>query len=212
MSANRRGTTTPVLLRVNSPKIQILTAKILELKKTLFRDAVETVIEIGEYLTEAKDYLSHGDWLKWLAENVHFSQRTAQNYMRLAEFKVSNAKLVSYLKDSGTSKLYKIAQLPKPARNKLLSRKRFRIPGTEYKKTIGEMSKIEFYKVVNFLTGGKSKAEPDTQARAIRKLLRKTIPLVEDLAKYADKISPEEKALLTAEFKLLGQQVENLKL
>lgn len=211
-SLKKQLTTSRGLVPLNSPKIQILTAKISELKKTLFRDAVETVIEIGEYLTEAKSILSHGDRLKWLAENVHFGVRTAQRYMQLAEFARANATLVSHLKDGGTSKLYKIAALPQSQRKRLLSRKQFRIPDTEYRKTISEMSKIEFYKVVNFLISGKKEVDPDQQARSVRKLLRKTCSLLERLRKHAERISPEEKDLLTTEFKHLASQINNLKL
>lgn len=212
MAVSNKITTTPALFNLDSPKIQILTAKISELKKTLFRDTVETVIEIGEYLTEAKSILSHGDWLKWLAENVHFSERTAQRYMQLAEFKESNTTHVSYLKDSGIFKLYKIAALPEPQRRKVLFTKQFRIPGRQQKKSIKEMSRIEFYQVINSLTGGKRRVAPDTQSRAVRKLLRKTISLLEELRNCADKISSAEKALLTAEIQHLAEQIDNLKL
>ena len=191
---------------------QILTAKIQELKKTLFRDAVETVVEIGEYLTEAKGVLSHGEWCRWLAENVHFSERTAQRYMQLAEFKRANPTMLSDLKDGGTSKLYKIAQLPKPVRNKIFSRKRFLVPGIEQRKTIIEMSIIEFYKVVNFLISAKKEVDPDQQSRSVRKLLRKSCLLLERLKEYVERISPEEKDLLTAEFKHLASRINNLKL
>ena len=37
----------------------------------------------GELLIEAKSLLKHGEWGNWLAENVSFSESTAQNYMRL---------------------------------------------------------------------------------------------------------------------------------
>lgn len=39
----------------------------------------------GELLLEAKDNVKHGEWLVWLSENVAFSQKTAWQYMRVAE-------------------------------------------------------------------------------------------------------------------------------
>ena len=40
-------------------------------------------IEIGKRLTEAKDMIDHGAWGKWLQDNVNYSERTAQNLMRV---------------------------------------------------------------------------------------------------------------------------------
>ena len=41
------------------------------------------ILEIGKRLAEAKMQLSHGEWLPWLEEKVEFSERSAQQYMRL---------------------------------------------------------------------------------------------------------------------------------
>lgn len=40
-------------------------------------------IEIGRRLVEAKDLLSHGEWLPWLEKETEFSERSAQNYMKI---------------------------------------------------------------------------------------------------------------------------------
>ena len=47
------------------------------------RDALSHARAAGELLIEAKSLLKHGEWGNWLAENVSFSESTAQNYMRL---------------------------------------------------------------------------------------------------------------------------------
>ena len=41
------------------------------------------ILEIGKRLVEAKDQLSHGEWLPWLEKKVEFSERSAQQYIRL---------------------------------------------------------------------------------------------------------------------------------
>jgi len=46
--------------------------------------SLEHAIAAGAYLIEAKRLLAHGQWAKWLAENVAFSERTASMYMRFA--------------------------------------------------------------------------------------------------------------------------------
>lgn len=47
--------------------------------------ALDHALECGRMLLEAKRAIPHGGWLPWLRENVSFSERTAQAYMRLAE-------------------------------------------------------------------------------------------------------------------------------
>ena len=48
------------------------------------QDALSHARAAGELLIEAKGLLKHGEWGNWLAENVAFTERTAQSYMRLA--------------------------------------------------------------------------------------------------------------------------------
>ena len=52
------------------------------LEKTM-RVGIETAIEIGHLLTETKAELKHGEWGKWVQDNLTFTSRTATNYMRL---------------------------------------------------------------------------------------------------------------------------------
>jgi hypothetical protein len=47
------------------------------------RQSLEKAIRIGELLTEQKESLKHGEYTPWLKANVPFSDRTAQNYMRV---------------------------------------------------------------------------------------------------------------------------------
>ena len=60
--------------------IETITGDILEAQ----RRGGEAVLTIGRCLIEAKDMLPHGEWLPWLAEKVGYSEKTAQNFMRLA--------------------------------------------------------------------------------------------------------------------------------
>jgi hypothetical protein len=47
------------------------------------RVSLQSAIEIGALLREAKRQTGHGSFGKWIADNVKFSARTATNYMRL---------------------------------------------------------------------------------------------------------------------------------
>jgi len=46
---------------------------------------MHSAIEIGNKLNEAKALVSHGEWGKWLKDNVDYSQSTANNFMRVAD-------------------------------------------------------------------------------------------------------------------------------
>ena len=59
--------------------IEVITQEILDAK----RRGGEAILTIGRCLTEAKQAIPHGEWLPWLNERVEFSERTAQNFMRL---------------------------------------------------------------------------------------------------------------------------------
>ncbi len=48
------------------------------------KNAVGQALEAGDKLLAAKKLCSHGQWQKWLADNVEFSNRTARAYMRLS--------------------------------------------------------------------------------------------------------------------------------
>jgi hypothetical protein len=56
-----------------------------DLVRASVTDAFAHAIEAGRLLIRAKEFISHGRWLPWLAANCRFAARTAQTYMRLAE-------------------------------------------------------------------------------------------------------------------------------
>lgn len=71
-----------------SNRLPILAAEINQAHDQAIRAAQSTLkhaIAVGERLIEAKALVGHGKWLPWLIENCTFSERMAQNYMRLAK-------------------------------------------------------------------------------------------------------------------------------
>lgn len=50
----------------------------------LFREGLSRAFEVGKLLNEAKELVKHGEWGSWIADNCQFSERTAQQYMRVA--------------------------------------------------------------------------------------------------------------------------------
>ena len=80
----------PVLATKINNYLPVLATKINNAHKQARQAAkasLERAIEAGEYLIEAKECVGHGDWLAWLADNVTFSDRSAQAYMRLTRHK-----------------------------------------------------------------------------------------------------------------------------
>ena len=77
---------------------------------------VQSVIEIGRCLTEAKGLLEHGQWMTWLEQNVEISDRTARKYLQLAE-QFSNRPPVANLT---YTKLLALLAVPEEAREEFL--------------------------------------------------------------------------------------------
>jgi hypothetical protein len=48
-----------------------------------FKLGLDGAIRIGELLIQCKQEVVYGNWGKWITENLEFSQRTAETYMRL---------------------------------------------------------------------------------------------------------------------------------
>jgi hypothetical protein len=51
--------------------------------RDLRKRASKDIVEIGRRLTEAKELAGHGHWLAWLDREFGWSERTAQNFMRV---------------------------------------------------------------------------------------------------------------------------------
>lgn len=61
-------------------------------------------IEIGRRLVEAKEIVGHGEWSNWLEKTVDYSQRTANNLMKI--FKEYGSSQISLLGDNLNSQTY----------------------------------------------------------------------------------------------------------
>ena len=93
--------------------IELITNDILDAQ----RKGGEAVLTIGRCLIEAKDMLPHGEWLPWLAEKVGYSEKTAQNFMRLAR-EFSNPQAIA---DLGATKALKLLALPADEREQFVA-------------------------------------------------------------------------------------------
>ena len=93
--------------------------ELIEAEINFYKQQTATgIIEIGKRLIEAKKQLQHGQWGKWLEEKVDFTQRTANQFMRVAtEF--SNSQSLSNL---GTRKLFLLLDVPADKREEFIDK------------------------------------------------------------------------------------------
>ena len=117
--------------------LDLLTEEILFYK----RQAGGAIIEIGKRLLEAKAQLGHGEWLPWLREKVDISERSAQNFMRLAREYSKSADIA----DLGASKALALLALPETERAEFAA-ETHTVNGVE--KTASEMTARELREAI----------------------------------------------------------------
>ena len=114
------------------------------------------ILEIGKRLVEAKEQLSHGEWLPWLEKKVEFSERSAQQYIRLWKEYGKSATVA----DLGVRKALVLLALPDTERDSFAGEKH-EVNGEE--KTAAEMTVKELEKAVAERNAARQEAE---QAKA----------------------------------------------
>ncbi|MEG2289942.1 MAG: DUF3102 domain-containing protein [Clostridium sp.] len=62
---------------------ELIAAEINNIKNQTKLMVLNNSIEIGRKLIEAKSLINHGKWAEWLEQSVDYSQRTANNIMRI---------------------------------------------------------------------------------------------------------------------------------
>lgn len=129
-------------------EVDTLTAEINIYKQ----QAGACIVEIGRRLIRAKEILPHGQWAAWLAEKVEFSERTAQNFMRVAK-EYANPQPVA---DLGLTKALLLLQVPENEREEFVA-KPHETEGGE--KTVAEMSKRELEKAIRERDEARKRAE-----------------------------------------------------
>lgn len=110
------------------------------------------ILEIGKRLVEAKDQLSHGEWLPWLEKKVEFSERSAQQYIRLWREYGKSATVA----DLGVRKALVLLALPDTERDSFAGEKH-EVNGEE--KTAAEMTVKELEKAVAERNAAREEAE-----------------------------------------------------
>ena len=102
---------------------------------------VSNILEIGRRLIEAKAQLGHGQWLKWLEEEVEFSRQTADRFMQLSR-EYANCSPVSNL---SYTKLLALLAVPAEERDAFIE-VTHEVNGEQ--KTVAEMSRRELEQAI----------------------------------------------------------------
>ena len=128
--------------------IETITTEIIQLKQ----DAGNAILGIGQRLIEAKAILPRGEWLPWLEERVEFSERSAQNFMRLAR-EWSNPQALA---DLGASKALTLVALPPEGRETFMAESHL-VGGEE--KTVVDMTSRELERAIKERDAARQEAE-----------------------------------------------------
>ena len=70
---------------VQARTLPVIASEIHQIERTVYGVALDGAIQIGRKLQEAKEMIPSGEWVKWLDENLNYSQRQAYNFMEIAD-------------------------------------------------------------------------------------------------------------------------------
>lgn len=95
--------------------------ELLQIENNILRlkqQTVQSIIQIGLELLKAKEKLSYGEWGKWLEKRIEISQRTANQFMRIAKEFGSDSQAISNL---DITKVYLLMELPTENRDDFIA-------------------------------------------------------------------------------------------
>lgn len=175
--------------------IDVITDEIIAYKNI----AGQCIYEIGQRLNEAKAQLAHGEWLPWLEEKVRFSERSANNYMRIANEYGKSATVA----DLGYSKALELLALPAFERDEFIAEKHV---VNDEEKTVAEMTRKELQQVIRERDEAKAAAEKARNAEQAAKTAEaEALFEIEKMRVEIDDLEVEVEKQKTAVEKAKGQ-------
>lgn len=170
------------------------------------RTAGQSIIEIGKRLNEAKAQLRHGEWLPWLRNKVDISERSAQDFMRLAREYSKSAEIA----DLGASKALALLGLPVSEREDFVAEKHT-VDGVE--KSVADMTAKELKRAIEerddarkTVEAMKARAEVAEQSREKMEQDMRQLKELHRRAKAAEEEKTEELRRVEAELEELRKK------
>ncbi len=159
------------------------------------KKTVEDIIEVGNDLLAVKDALPHGQFLPWIKAEFGWSERTAQNFMSVAE-QFKSAKIADLPIQPSAAYLLAAPSVPDEARQKAVE-----------KAEAGE--EITFAAAKEIVAEARKKKRPRRQkAIPADKLAGRLVTVLE---RYRDRWDPKELAELARQLREFADSLESQK-
>jgi hypothetical protein len=159
------------------------------------KKTVEDIIEVGNDLLAVKEALPHGQFLPWLKAEFGWSERSAQNFMSVAE-QFKSAKIADLPIQPSAAYLLAAPSVPDEAREKAVE-------------------KAEAGEEITFATAREIVAEVRKRKRPRRPRMVRTeklaIRLVTVLERYRDRWDPKELAALARQLREFADSIDSQK-
>ncbi|MCI7301853.1 MAG: DUF3102 domain-containing protein [Clostridiales Family XIII bacterium] len=100
---------------VQERTLPVIISEIKTIEAQVYKTAIDGAAEIGARLLEAKEQVGHGNWIAWCEENLNYTPRQAQNFIKIHEnyrdenSPYANTKMSSHL---SISKALALLQVP----------------------------------------------------------------------------------------------------
>lgn len=104
---------------VQERTLPVIISEIHIIEHNVAKTALEGAVEIGARLQEAKEKVGHGNFEQWCQENLNYSKRTAENFMKVAREYGGNTGLISKtqaLADFSITKALSLLKVPEEER------------------------------------------------------------------------------------------------
>lgn len=160
---------------------QRLTREILALDEQNKTRVVRDVVAIGQRLLALQQHLGFGRWLSWLSEQLPYSPRTAQRYIAIAQWADTHPDDFEFFLHLGLGKLQLLASLSPSTRSRFRRHQRFRVPGTNDRKTLALMTHEQLGRVIQGI-GGLTSEPPAVPPRKILRRFRHRIAGLDSMA------------------------------
>lgn len=166
---------------LESPEIQKLAGEIVQHHLAAEKDSVLARAENGGRLLKVKGQLAHGDWGRFIAQKVPFSQKTVERAINLHHFREGHPTRFDELLPLGLTKADILIRQSPTAFDALFAGQPHVVPSSGAKKTLSLMSPSDLLEVI-------AQPQPVDEAEAlVRSTTRSSRRLIRELRALVDR-------------------------